>query len=132
MITCPECNFSHILSANYKGDNEVKPGTVHKYSGIFLEARRPSYEGCATSHRLKWGPLLKIIPVGLHCTSGREKKGNQEKNGERFWCSYFKNRIDQIRKDIEITGENGKKYKKTGSGRIEMAGDFSVIVEQYL
>ena len=26
----------------------------------------------------------------------------------------------------------GKKYKKTGSGRIEMAGDFAVIVNLYL
>ena len=36
------------------------------------------------------------------------------------------------RKDIGIRGEIGKKYKKTGSGRIEMAGDFSAIVESYL
>ena len=27
-------------------------------------------------------------------------------------------RIDQIRKYIEMRGENGKKYKETGSGRI--------------
>ena len=40
--------------------------------------------------------------------------------------------IDQIRKDIEMRGEKiGKIYKKTGNGTIEMAGDFSVIVDPY-
>ena len=29
-------------------------------------------------------------------------------------------------------GENGKKYKKTKSGGIEVDGDFSVIVDPYL
>ena len=29
-------------------------------------------------------------------------------------------------------GKIGKKYKKTGSGRIGTAGDFSVIVNPYL
>ena len=37
--------------------------------------------------------------------------------------------IDQINKDIKMRGKIGKKYKKTGSGRMEMAGDFSVIVD---
>ena len=40
--------------------------------------------------------------------------------------------IDQIRKSVEMRGEIGKKYKKTGSGRIETAEDFSVIVDPYL
>ena len=30
------------------------------------------------------------------------------------------------------SGKIGKKYKKTGSGRIETAGDFSLIVYPYL
>ena len=37
--------------------------------------------------------------------------------------------IDPIRMDIEMSGRIGKKYKKTRSRRIEMAGDLSVIVE---
>ena len=41
-------------------------------------------------------------------------------------------RTDQIRKNIEIRGENWEKYKKTGSGRRETAVDFSVIVDPYL
>ena len=40
--------------------------------------------------------------------------------------------MDQNRTDIEIRRENGKKYNKTESGRLEMAGDFSVIVNPYL
>ena len=53
------------LSANGKGDNEMIPGTVHRSHGIYLTAEGNSgkplledhHEGCATSHRLKWGPL---------------------------------------------------------------------------
>jgi hypothetical protein len=41
-------------------------------------------------------------------------------------------KIDQIRKDIEMTEKNGKKYKKIGSRRIEMVRDFSIIVNPYL
>ena len=37
-----------------------------------------------------------------------------------------------VRMDIEMRGEIGKKEKKTGSGRMEMAGDFSVTVDPYL
>ena len=40
--------------------------------------------------------------------------------------------INQIRKDLEIRGKIGKKYKKTGSRRIEMAEDFCVIVDPYI
>jgi hypothetical protein len=39
---------------------------------------------------------------------------------------------NQIIKDIGMRGEIGKKYKETRSGRIEMAGKFSVIVYSYL
>ena len=35
---------------------------------------------------------------------------------------------NQIRKDMEMRGEIGDKYKKTGNGRIETAEDFSVVV----
>ena len=35
--------------------------------------------------------------------------------------------IDQIRNDVEKwVGKIGNKHKKSGNGRIEMAGDFSV------
>ena len=39
--------------------------------------------------------------------------------------------MDQIRKDIEMEGNIGKNTK-TGSGRIETARDFSVLVDLYL
>ena len=35
-------------------------------------------------------------------------------------------------KGIQTEGKIGMKYKKTGSGKIETAGDFSVIVDPYL
>ena len=39
--------------------------------------------------------------------------------------------IDPIRKDIEVRGENCEEIKKTGIGRIEAAGNFSVIIDPY-
>ena len=39
--------------------------------------------------------------------------------------------IDQIRKDIEMRGEDGKKYNKRWIGRTEVTGDFSVRVEPF-
>ena len=45
-----------------------------------------------------------------------------------MWYKWEKRRY--IRKDIEMRGENGEKIR--GSGRIESAGDFSVIVDPYL
>ena len=52
--------------ANDKGDNEMILGAVHRSPGICLTAeetpRKPQLgerlmKGCATSHRLKWGPF---------------------------------------------------------------------------
>ena len=40
--------------------------------------------------------------------------------------------IDQIRTDIEMRVGNWEEIKKMGSGRIETAGDFSVIVYPYV
>ena len=40
--------------------------------------------------------------------------------------------IGQMRKAMEMRGKIGNKYNKTGSGRIEKAGDFSVIVDPCL
>ena len=39
--------------------------------------------------------------------------------------------IHQIRKDIEMRGENWEKFKKIGTGRMETPGDFPVIVDLY-
>ena len=39
--------------------------------------------------------------------------------------------IDHIRKYLKREEEIGKKCRKTKSGRTEMAGDFSVIVNPY-
>jgi hypothetical protein len=40
------------------------------------------------------------------------------------------NQTDQIRKDIKVRGENWEEIQ--ASGRIQMARDFSVIVDTYL
>ena len=40
--------------------------------------------------------------------------------------------IDQIRKDKKLKGKIGKKYRETKNGRIEVTGDFCVIVDPYL
>ena len=39
------------------------------------------------------------------------------------------NKLERIQKS---EGKIGKKYKKTGSERIETSGDFSVIVDPYI
>ena len=78
------------LVDNDKGDNEMILGAVHRSPGICLtaeenldtlrlrktSARRQSDEVCATSHRLKWGPKIKMKSVRSQSTSGNgEKKG---------------------------------------------------------
>jgi hypothetical protein len=58
-------SFQSLLSANDKGDNNVKPGAVHRSPDISLRlsepckasAKRSSDEGSATSHPLKWSSL---------------------------------------------------------------------------
>ena len=56
----PRVSSQSRLSANDKGDNQMKAGTVNRSPGIYLTAegnprrtssRKPSNEGCATSHR---------------------------------------------------------------------------------
>ena len=44
------------LLANYKGDNDIKLGTVH-ISQMKTTSTRKETEECATSHHLKWGHL---------------------------------------------------------------------------
>ena len=46
-------------------------------------ARRPSDGGCATSYRLKWGPLPPNDLVGWHSRSGREEGGKEKELGGR-------------------------------------------------
>ena len=54
-------------SLNDKGDNEKIPGAVHRSPGIYLSDKenpgKPQLgtfdEGCATNHRLKWGPTVR-------------------------------------------------------------------------
>ena len=75
--------------SNDKGDNGMILGAVHRSPGICLTVeenpRKPQLgdrlmKGCATSHRLKWGPFPPNEVDGIaHSTSGREKEGNKER-----------------------------------------------------
>ena len=70
-----------------------------------------------------WMREEKIPKKMLHTKMG---ENNQEEGPEADGQTKY----ERTRKR---EGENGKKYtKKTGYGRIAMAGDFSVIVNQYL
>ena len=65
----PRVSRQSHLSANYKCDNDVMPGTFHSFpqfswhftyswrKPLKISARRSSDEGCANSHRLKPVPL---------------------------------------------------------------------------
>ena len=61
----PRMSHQSRLSANDKGDHEIFLGAEHKSPGIYLTAEENPEnlslesvdEGCATSHRLKWGPF---------------------------------------------------------------------------
>ena len=73
------------LSANDRGNNDIKLRAVHRYPGSYLmvdEIPRnlSSYEGCATIHRLKWDPLPPndIFRVTQHV---REEKKNVKWKG---------------------------------------------------
>ena len=71
------------LSANDMCDHEIISGlcTISwhlLYNGIKprkTSARRPSDEGCATSHVSNGVPYLQMRSGGLHSTSGSRKKG---------------------------------------------------------
>ena len=78
-------------SANDKGDNEVKPGAVHRSPGICLtaeenpwkaSARRPSDEGCATSHSLKWDTLFphEVGRIAQNVMEGQRRKEGKDSN----------------------------------------------------
>ena len=71
------------------------PGAVHRFPGIYFtaeenhretSAKRPSDEGCATSHDLKWDPLPpdKGRRIAQHDREGeRRKEGRKE--GNKIW-----------------------------------------------
>ena len=79
-------NVSSVKSvANDKGDNEMILGAVHRSPGICLTVkenpRKPQLgnspmKGCATSHRLKWGPLHpnEVGRTAQHVRLGNERK----------------------------------------------------------
>ena len=68
--------------ANDKDDNEIIPGTVHKYLGICLKAEenpgKPQLETVRPVIASNGVPFLQIRSVGTHSTSGREKEGKKE------------------------------------------------------
>ena len=71
-----KCHLPRVsrLSANYKCDNYMIPGTVHRSPNIFLTAEKNLSketvdESCTTNHR------LRMRSIGSHSTSGMEKKG---------------------------------------------------------
>ena len=69
-------------------ENDIIPWAVHISPGIYLTteenpgepSREPSDEGCATSYRLKWGPLPPndVCRIAQHVSEGEgRKKGSR-------------------------------------------------------
>ena len=77
-------------------DNGMIPGAVHRSPEICFTAkenpqktagRRPSDEGCATSHRLKWGPFP---PNDVSSPTARQEEWRKEgKDGVGFVGSVY-------------------------------------------
>ena len=76
---------SVTLVANDKGDNEMILGAVHRSPGICLTAEENPRKaqvgdhlirGCATSHRLKWGPFPpnEVGRIAQHVRKGEGRK----------------------------------------------------------
>ena len=80
----PHVSRQSGLSANDKGDNKIISVVVHRSPGICLKSEEnpenPSKEtvdeGCATSHRLKWGLLLPN-EVGRIAQHVRNREGRE-------------------------------------------------------
>ena len=77
----PRLSSQLRLSANDNGDNEMMPGAVHELLAFTVwlrktSAKRPSDEGCANSHRLKWSPLP---PNDVGSISERAREGEGRK-----------------------------------------------------
>ena len=75
-----------LLSANNKGDNEVKLRAMHRSLSIYImaektSARRSSDKDCATNQHLKWGPLPSN-EVSRTTKHVREGEGRKEKDRE--------------------------------------------------
>ena len=76
------------LLANDKGDNEMIPRAAHISPGICFTPEKIVDEGCATSQRYKWGPLL-INEVGrisqqVQKGEGREKEEDRVGNHLKY------------------------------------------------
>ena len=64
----PRVSRQSRMSANYKDDDEMIPGLCTDLLAFTLQVRKTRenfsketlHEGCAISHRLKWGPLDRI------------------------------------------------------------------------
>ena len=75
--------FQLIISANDKGDKEVKLGALYRSPGLRKTSEtktgRPSHEGCRTNFRLKWGPLppSEVDRIAQH-VGERSKDGMRE------------------------------------------------------
>ena len=78
------------LSANDKGDNEVKPGAGHKSPGIYLTAEENPGKPQLRDHLMRalrpviasnGIPYLQMTSVGSHSTPGREREEKKESLG---------------------------------------------------
>ena len=69
------------MSANYKGENEVKQGAEHR-SDIYFMAEERLMKAMGPVIASNGVHYLQMRLVGSHSTSGREKKGNKEMTGQ--------------------------------------------------
>ena len=92
----PRVSRESRLSANDKGD-EIIPGAVNRFFWEVKDlvklpyswdnprktsTRRPSDEGCASSHCLKWGPL----PSNVVSRIAQHVRKGEWKNGRGIFC----------------------------------------------
>ena len=78
------------LSADFNGDNAIKPGSVHISPGIYLMTEENPIKPQLGDHLMKavrpviasnGVPYLQIWSVGLHSMSEREKEGKKKGTG---------------------------------------------------
>ena len=73
---------SITLPASDKGDNEMIPGAVHRYPGIYLIAEENPVKHQLADHLMKASNGVRYLQMrllGAHSTSGMEKEGNKER-----------------------------------------------------
>ena len=84
---CPfASSATSVKSANYKGVNEIKPGTVHRSPDIYFRytVQRPSDEDCARNLCLRWGsPYFQMTSVGSHKASWWEE--SERRKDRKGW-----------------------------------------------